>query len=160
MSWFFIGFLGMVMVAAVGIWWRRRGPYELTSHNVRCPLHGDEARVNVRTAAQGRHPYVDVVACTLHPNEPVFVPSKIDWVPEISYYAAGLSRSMKGPIYQLGVPCRKDCLAILNQAEDHGIPRYHHHLSGVNDCLDLEREVTRHTVAETPTTQEPWSYSA
>ena len=140
----------------------RKRRLAVTRHTVRCPLHDCNATVTARTRlrTKRRPRHADIQACSLLPMEPVVPPSRMVWVPDLPYYDIHLQPTRQPPSYPLKVPCRKPCLYILNGAVETGRVRQGRCISGTMDCLELEREATRNTVAETATTQAPWSYSA
>jgi hypothetical protein len=142
--------------------WHRAGKVQhiVTQHTVRCPEHDYDATIVVHTKAstqRGRR-HVNVIDCLLFPHEPVYPPTKIDWVPDLPYYAIPRYPARHTPVYDPRVPCRKHCLYALNHAAETGKTRQGRCMSGSIDCLELERQATHNTVAESATTQTPWSY--
>ena len=111
----------------------------LTQHTVRCPLHGDAASLQVRTAADAapsrRHR--DVTACSL--LTPMwFAPVARrayfpDVPPPVSYLCDG------GSPRQATEVCPKPCLGVLNAAEP-GAAASLRCASGVCDGLELVRQ--------------------
>jgi hypothetical protein len=142
--------------------WRRawNARYTVTTHTVHCPEYDCDATVviqtNVRTRRRWRH--VGVTRCSVFPREPVYPPHKIDWVPDIPYFAVPRYPAGGTPVYNLNVPCHKQCLYLLNDALETGTIRQERCLSGIIDCVELEREATHNTRAGAATTRTPWSY--
>ena len=164
MEWTSISLIGLSLLG--GIWlllWRhsRGRRFTITHHTVRCPLHDQSASIAACTKLpdRGHRRHVDVIGCSLLPREPMSPPNELVRVPGIPYYEVRLQKTGQTPIHIPQVRCPKHCLSILNYAEGSGPIGQGRCVSGVMDCLELEREATRNTAAEMPTTLAPWSYS-
>ena len=115
---------GMTSIPLLKKLWHRmwNARYTVTQHMVHCPEHECEATVVVQTKARARRgrQHVAVKACSLFPQEPVYPPNKIDWVPDVPYYAVQRYPAGHTPVYDLHVPCHKSCLYALNNAVETG----------------------------------------
>lgn len=121
MEWTTLSLMGILLMGGVGalLWQRHRTRWlVLTRHSVRCPLYDCQATMVVRTnpLAQPRRQHVDVATCSLHPETLVSLPEKMVYVTDSSYDRPYPQEPGRYPRYTLGVPCRKNCLAILNTA--------------------------------------------
>ncbi len=137
--------------------WNAR--YTVTQHVVRCPEYDCDTTVVVKSKTRPRGArHVDVTACSVFQHEPIYPPSKMVWVPDVTSYAVPRLPAGYIPAYDLSVPCHKRCLYVLNDEIDTGNVRRGRCISGSIDCVELERQITRNTVAESATTRSPWSY--
>ena len=123
MEWPILSLMGIIFVGGVGtLLWKRHQARWLTlaRHTMHCPLHDCQATIVVRTNSltHPRRQYVDVTACSLHPETPVTLPERIGSVPDTSYDTLYPQAPGRYPHYPLKIPCRKNCLAILNKGAD------------------------------------------
>ncbi len=154
-----------LFLLGVTVWfvWRhfREVRFITTRHTVHCPLYDYSAHLNVRTKFQPqmgpRH--VDVGSCSLQHQEPISPPQKVVWVPDLPYSDLRFQKGQPAPIHVGDVPCRKDCLHLLNLAEGHCEIGQKRCIFGVMDSPELAREAARNTDSESSTLQMPWTYA-
>ena len=164
MEWTTISFVGLPLlgVIIIGLLWRhfRGARFSITQQTVHCPLHDQDAHLAVRTkyTASGRQRHVDVTACSLRHREPVVPPKRVVWVPDLPYSDLRFQAGKPTPIHIGEVPCRKDCLHLLNLADGKGVMGKKRCVFGVMDCPELVREATDNTASETSALRAPWSY--
>lgn len=163
MEWTIISLVSLSLLGGIGglLWRYFRGTrIDTTRHTVHCPLSDHSANLAVRTKfqSQGRRRHVDVTACSLHPQEPIIPPERVVWVPDLPYSDLRFEKGNPTPIHIGGVPCRKECLHILNLGEGHGVIGQKRCVFGVMDCPELAREAACKTAAESSGVRTPWSY--
>ena len=136
--------------------------YTVMHHRVCCPKHGDDATITTRTRLRKRcrARHVEVQTCSLLPKQPATPGAKVVWVPDLPYQELHLREGEPSPRYTMKVPCRMDCLHIINEDIDLDHIRQGRCISGVFDCLELEREASRKTGADMRPIQSPLSYCA
>jgi hypothetical protein len=161
MVWTTLSLMGILLMGGVGalLWQRQRARWlVLTRQTVRCPLYDCQATTVVRTnpLVQPGRQHVDVASCSLHPETLVTLPEKMVYVTDSSYdrlYPQALGRY---PRSTLGVPCRKNCLAILNMAVDSCAMQPVRCTSEAHSGPDLAQQATHNPVM----TQALWFSSA
>lgn len=161
MEWTTLSLMGILLMGGVGtlLWQRHRARWlVLTRHTVRCPLNACQATLVVRTnpLAQPGRQHVDVASCSLHPETLVTLPARLVCVTDSSYDRPYPQEPGRYPRSTLGVPCRKNCLAILNTAAGSCAIQPVRCTSEVNNGPDLAQQTT-HNLAMT---QALWFHSA
>jgi hypothetical protein len=121
MAWTTLSLIGLILIGGAGalLWQRHRARWlALTRYTVRCPLYDSLATVVVGTnlLAQPWRQHIDVVACSLHPETLDTFPERLVFVLDTSYAQRYPQAPGQYPRSSLKVPCRKNCLAILNKA--------------------------------------------
>ncbi len=162
MEWSIIILISLVLLE-VGwvLWYYFQGVrFATTQHTVHCPLHDHSATLTVDTKFQDRwsRRHVDVATCSLQHQEPVVLPERVMWVPDVPYSDLCFQKAKPTPTHIGGVTCRKDCLRILNLAEGHGAIGQKRCIFGVMDSPELAREAARNTASEPSTLHTPWTY--
>ncbi len=147
MEWISLGLIGISLIGGIGIWlWQRHREqrFPLTQHTVRCPLYDRQATLTVRTnpIARPRGQYVDVTACSILPATPCILPASMAYLPDMPSYEPYLQKA-RPHRYTLEVPCRKDCLYVLNEAEGSCPIRHIRCTSGISNGLELTRQVVQ-----------------
>ena len=104
--------------------WCRGHPWArhitITRHIVRCPLHECDVTLTVRTAQRGQHKakHVDVLTCSLLPQDAVRSTGAANWSPNSTPNEVLPLLSNRTLIAPKG-PCRHlDCLDMLNDSDD------------------------------------------
>jgi len=160
MEWTTLTLIGVLLMGGIGalLWQRHRAQWlVLTRHSVRCPLYDCQATIVARTnpLAQPRWQHLDVATCSLHPERLVTLPERMVFVRDSSYDKQYPQEPGRYPRYTPGLPCRKNCLAILNKAADSCATQPVRCTSETNNGPDLAQQAT-HNLAMT---QALWFHS-
>ena len=144
MAW--VSLISVALIGGLGRLLSQRQPRStMTQHTLSCPLHNRSATVTVRTRAQARRRrrYVDVTACSLLPQEPVVYTTRVAWCPDTPYYELYMQKVGQYPRQASQVPCRKDCLRLLNGVAGSRPIHPIHCTSGTTDGLELVQQAIR-----------------
>ena len=160
MVWAILSLIGILTGGVSTLLWQhhRARWLTLTRHTVHCPFYDCQATVVVRTnpLAQPRRQHVDVATCSLSPETLVTFPARLVFVTDSSYGKPYVQEPGRYPYYTPRVPCRKNCLAILNRAADSCAIQPVRCTSEANSGPDLAQQATHNPVM----TQALWFYSA
>ena len=144
MSWTLLSLIGIVVLGGIGaVFFHRRRERRLIleAQAVRCPVHGDQATLAVRTDSLG-HPgrrYVDVTACSLQPATSFVPPPRLAYFPDVPPCEPYVYEVGRAPRHCSEVACSKRCLYVLNAAES-GATQPIRCTSGTSDSLELARQ--------------------
>ena len=161
MGWTTLSLIGILLIGGVGalLWQRHWARWlALTRHTIRCPLYDCEATIVVRTnpLAQPGRQHVDVATCSLHPETLITLPERMVFVTDSAYDKQYPQEPWRYRRYALGVPCRKNCLAILNKAADSCVIQSVRCTSEASTGPDLAQQATHNPAM----TQALWFHSA
>jgi hypothetical protein len=146
--------IGVVLVATlVGIlgvclWWRRRQQrLRVTYHSLRCPMHDDRAEVAVTTdpAAPSGRQYLGVTSCSVHSNVAIGLQERFAFLSDSPPCRVRLEPARSTPVYTDTVPCRADCVFVLNATAVSGVPQTVECTSGASDAIALAEQALGRT---------------
>ena len=138
-----LGVVGLGAGAAAARRWRREHRLETTECAVHCPLHRCPATVSVQTdpEANSRYRYLGVSACSIASDVAIALPERVGYLPDSPACRVVLDPPASHTIHASGVACAQDCVFVLNHAGAGVTAQPLGCSSGVNDAVDLMRQV-------------------
>lgn len=155
-----IGFAALPFVGGLCLLFRRHQHKQSTtvSRQVRCPLYEEEATVQAQIKHGHSPHYTDITSCSLLCQGPFALESRMEWTPDMPYYAVHPLAQGESPVYEMEVSCRKTCLKTLDYAEKNNGWRERVSMSGVIDSAELAQRVYCRKNQTSSPLQAPWSY--
>ena len=142
--------LGMALIGGIGtlVWRRHRGQrLQITHHNLRCPLHGCQANLAVRTdpGARARQQFVGVTTCSLLPDAGGTLPERTAYLSDFPPYKVRLEAARSYPVYAAEVSCPQHCVFVLNESAASVVSQPVECTSGAGDAIGQVAQAVRNS---------------